>query len=333
VQVVLLAAGLGSRLGTLTRDIPKALVSVAGKPLVFHALEFAARLRPAQILVVGGYGFPLVARALDQGQASNPTLAGLPIKLVENTSFRDGNLISLLAARAHVTDGFVLLNVDHIYRPSIAEVVAPDVADVTAFIDTDRKLGLDDMKNRAPARRPCPPHCQDADQFRCGLRGHDPRAHLRAAPVLADGRRGPGRRGTRDSRRARLWADWPRIRRLPCVETSVAAAGWRSTPPRSARPPSRPCWRRRSKTRSWGPRDSFGLSGRPSSLACPNDRPLWPVQNRGRVTKSKAMVSATWVIRRDPPINSLPFREPVVSVRAVAAHRDPRGTRQRCGWG
>ncbi len=146
MQVVLLAAGLGSRLGTLTRDIPKALVSVAGKPLVFHALEFAARLRPAQILVVGGYGFPLVARALDQGQASNPTLAGLPIKLVENTSFRDGNLISLLAARARVTDGFVLLNVDHIYRPSIAEVVAPDVADVTAFIDTDRKLGLDDMK-------------------------------------------------------------------------------------------------------------------------------------------------------------------------------------------
>ena len=154
MQVVLLAAGLGSRLGTLTRDIPKALVSVAGKPLVFHALEFAARLRPAQILVVGGYGFPLVARALDQGQASNPTLAGLPIKLVENTSFRDGNLISLLAARAHVTDGFVLLNVDHIYRPSIAEVVAPDVADVTAFIDTDRKLGLDDMKiERGPDGR------------------------------------------------------------------------------------------------------------------------------------------------------------------------------------
>jgi len=73
---------------------------------------------------------------------------------VENPSFRDGNLISLLAARARVTDGFVLLNVDHIYRPSIAEVVAPDVADVTAFIDTDRKLGLDDMKiERGPDGR------------------------------------------------------------------------------------------------------------------------------------------------------------------------------------
>jgi choline kinase len=146
LQVVLLAAGLGSRLGALTKDIPKALVAVAGKPLMFHALEFAARLRPAQVLVVGGYGFAQVARALDQGRARSPALAALPIELVENTSFRDGNLISLLAARPRLSEGFLLLNVDHIYRASIAQVVAPEAADVTAFIDTDRNLGADDMK-------------------------------------------------------------------------------------------------------------------------------------------------------------------------------------------
>jgi choline kinase len=137
---------LGSRLGALTKDIPKALISVAGKPLMFHALEFAARLRPTQILVVGGYGFPLVARALEQGRATNPALAGLAIELIENTSFRDGNLVSLFAARPRVSEGFLLLNVDHIYRPSIATVVAPEVAEITAFIDTDRSLGADDMK-------------------------------------------------------------------------------------------------------------------------------------------------------------------------------------------
>jgi choline kinase len=146
VQVVLLAAGLGSRLGALTKDIPKALISVAGKPLMFHALEFAACLRPAQILVVGGYGFPLVARALDQGRAANPALARLAIELIENPSFCDGNLVSLMTARSRLNEGFLLLNVDHIYRPAIASVVAPEVAEVTAFIDTDRSLGADDMK-------------------------------------------------------------------------------------------------------------------------------------------------------------------------------------------
>jgi len=154
MQVVLLAAGLGSRLGALTKDIPKALIRVAGKPLLFHALEFVARLRPAQVVVVAGYGFPLVARALEQDRASSPALAGLSIDLVENTSFRDGNLISLLRARPLIFQGFLLLNVDHIYRPAIADVVAPEVAEVTAFIDTDRKLGGDDMKvERTPDGR------------------------------------------------------------------------------------------------------------------------------------------------------------------------------------
>jgi choline kinase len=38
------------------------------------------------------------------------------------------------------------MNIDHIYRPAIAEIAARPAPDVTAFIDTDRTLGADDMK-------------------------------------------------------------------------------------------------------------------------------------------------------------------------------------------
>jgi choline kinase len=124
VQVVLLAAGLGSRLGALTAQLPKALISVGGAPLVTHALRFASRLEPARVVVVGGFGFALV----------------------ENERFRDGNLLSLMAARPHIDDDFLLLNVDHIYRAGIASIVRPAPDEITAFIDTDRRLGDDDMK-------------------------------------------------------------------------------------------------------------------------------------------------------------------------------------------
>jgi choline kinase len=145
VQVVLLAAGLGSRLGTLTSELPKALVEVAGTPLILHALRFAARLEPTQILVVGGFGFPQVAAVLERARP-------LPFTLIENARFRDGNLLSLMAARPAIDDDFLLLNVDHIYRPAIAEVVRPPVSEITAFVDTDRYLGPDDMKvERDPA--------------------------------------------------------------------------------------------------------------------------------------------------------------------------------------
>ena len=70
------------------------------------------------------------------------------MRLLENTAFRDGNLVSLQCARPHV-DGardLLLMNIDHIYRPAIAALAAAPADEVTAFVDTDRTLGDDDMK-------------------------------------------------------------------------------------------------------------------------------------------------------------------------------------------
>jgi choline kinase len=130
----------------MTAQLPKALIGVGGATLVSHVLGFAARLQPRQIVVVGGFGFPLVAEEIARLQASEHPAARLPLTLVENTRFRDGNLVSLMAARPLIDDEFVLCNVDHIYRAGIAAVVQPAATEVTAFIDTDRQLGADDMK-------------------------------------------------------------------------------------------------------------------------------------------------------------------------------------------
>jgi choline kinase len=138
VQAVLLAAGLGSRLGGLTANLPKALISVGGEPLLVRAVRFAEATRARGIIVVGGYEFDRVAALVAERD--------LPVVLLENPAFRDGNLVSLLSASSRVSDDFLVMNIDHIYRPAIAELVAADVEEVTAFIDTDRPLAADDMK-------------------------------------------------------------------------------------------------------------------------------------------------------------------------------------------
>jgi len=167
MEVVLLAAGLGSRLGSVTREVPKALVEVGGRPLVLHALDFAARLDPARIIVVGGFGFPALARAL--AGWGGPGLP--PILLEENPAFRDGNLVSLLTARPRLSQGFLIMNVDHIYRSSIAALVAPRVEHVTAFIDTDRTLGSDDMKAERGADGRIAAISKTLDRFDAGYVG------------------------------------------------------------------------------------------------------------------------------------------------------------------
>ena len=140
MKAVLLAAGLGSRLGSLTEQIPKALITVGGRPLLAYAVAFARAAGARDITVVGGFGFERVAAEIAR--------LALPVRLVENSAFRDGNLVSLTTARTFVEDAeeFLLMNVDHIYRPAIAVLAGAPADDVTAFVDTDRTLGADDMK-------------------------------------------------------------------------------------------------------------------------------------------------------------------------------------------
>jgi choline kinase len=140
MQAVLLAAGLGSRLGALTERIPKALITVGGEPLLAYAVRFARRAGAEDVVVVGGYGYDLVEAEVGR--------RALAVTLVRNDAFRDGNLVSLMTARPRLAPEreLLVMNIDHIYRPAVAGLVAGPAAELTAFIDTDRVLGADDMK-------------------------------------------------------------------------------------------------------------------------------------------------------------------------------------------
>lgn len=142
-QTIILAAGLGSRLGALTAGLPKALIAVGGRPLIDYALAFARRAAGPRQIVVGGFHHEELA-------ARVATLAP-DATLRENRAFRLGNLLSMrVGARALEPEaGFLLMNTDHVYHPAIAERVARSIAqatEVTAFCDVDRPLGADDMK-------------------------------------------------------------------------------------------------------------------------------------------------------------------------------------------
>jgi choline kinase len=62
--LILLAAGRGSRLKSLTEDIPKCLNTYQGKPLIQHTLDLASKFRKqiTKIVIISGYRGELLTR-------------------------------------------------------------------------------------------------------------------------------------------------------------------------------------------------------------------------------------------------------------------------------
>ncbi len=62
--ILLFAAGFGTRMGALTKDLPKPLIKVAGTPLIGHALNLARAVQPECIVANVHYRADMLAQYL-----------------------------------------------------------------------------------------------------------------------------------------------------------------------------------------------------------------------------------------------------------------------------
>lgn len=139
LTAIIMAAGLGTRLGSHAQGVPKAIIPLAGQPLVWYAINFAKKIGANRIVVVGGFQYEKVKAAvlgIDPG-----------IEVYENKHFELGNLYTLEEALKHVNESFLLMHVDHIFNAALAPVIKRQQdARIVVFTDSDRALGDDDMK-------------------------------------------------------------------------------------------------------------------------------------------------------------------------------------------
>lgn len=138
MNIIILAAGLGNRLESATYNKPKALVEVAGIPLVKYVLQFVRLLHPKNIVVVGGYNSGMLQKAI----------YGENITYIENTDYKKGNLYSLNCARSFIEEGFIQFNTDHLYPRRAVNIFRISIDGIFLLSDFDRRLFDDDMKIR-----------------------------------------------------------------------------------------------------------------------------------------------------------------------------------------
>jgi len=117
-ECLILAAGNGSRIASLSGSAPKPLVPLFGAPLLEHIVLSSQAAGIEKFVIVVGYR----ADAIRRWFAERP-VGDTSVTLVENAEYYKANGVSALAARGLLKNPFLLLMADHIFEPKTAKVL------------------------------------------------------------------------------------------------------------------------------------------------------------------------------------------------------------------
>lgn len=129
MQAVILAAGVGSRLGQHAENKPKCLLEIGGKPLIMHLLEALADNGVGPILMMVGYQEEAIRKVV-----------GNRAEYMTNERYRESNsLYSLYLAREWIKGPFILLNGDLLAHPDILRRLLEEPGNALAYDSTSTR--------------------------------------------------------------------------------------------------------------------------------------------------------------------------------------------------
>ena len=122
-KVIVLAAGMGSRLMPLTQDCPKCMVEVKGKPILERQLELFSQIKISTKIVVAGY-------------LSEKINSDNIIKII-NDDFESSNMVySLMLAKFFLKGNIIISYGDIVYKKEVIEALMNDPRDIVIASDS-----------------------------------------------------------------------------------------------------------------------------------------------------------------------------------------------------
>ncbi|HHI00142.1 MAG TPA: CDP-alcohol phosphatidyltransferase, partial [Thermococcus litoralis] len=109
MKAVILAAGLGTRMGELSSETPKGLIKVVGREILYRTMKILENQGIDEFVVITN---PLYKEKFEEFLKKN----NFKYRLVINNFPEKGNGYSLYLARPYVSEKFVLVMSDHIYE-------------------------------------------------------------------------------------------------------------------------------------------------------------------------------------------------------------------------
>lgn len=120
MQALMLAAGMGKRLGRYTKNATKCMVPVNGKTLIEYAIEALVKNNIKKMIIVVGYKSDVLIDFINS-KFNKDNLNGMEIEFIENKVYdKTNNIYSLYMAKEKLcNDDTILLESDLIFKPEI----------------------------------------------------------------------------------------------------------------------------------------------------------------------------------------------------------------------
>ncbi len=138
MRVVILAAGEGRRLLPLTKSIPKCMIEIQGKPILYYALEGLkkAGIEEEDIVIIAGHRKEAIEENISK-----------KIQVVFNPEYhRKNNIYSLYMAKEFVSEDILILNSDVMFHPGMIEKIMKVSLESSVMVDMRKNLAKEDMK-------------------------------------------------------------------------------------------------------------------------------------------------------------------------------------------
>ncbi len=138
IKAIILAAGVGNRMGELTRETPKPLLKVNGKSLIRYGIDFVKKIGIEDITIVGGYLFDQLndkVKSID----SSIVVVNNPDYLCQNlTSFENG--LSVVGNESILT-----CDADYIFSGNTAKAISGAMNELCIYCSYDLSCGTEDV--------------------------------------------------------------------------------------------------------------------------------------------------------------------------------------------
>ncbi|MDC0186964.1 phosphocholine cytidylyltransferase family protein [Candidatus Nitrosopelagicus sp.] len=139
MKAIIIAAGIGSRLGDLTKDLPKPLIDVNGKSILERQIELFKKFGINEIFIITGY--------------KNDKIKFSDINCVYNSEYQQTEQIgSLMKARNEISGDVIISFGDILFEEKILEELLENKDDFVLVSDPNWKKSYESRPDNPPTQ-------------------------------------------------------------------------------------------------------------------------------------------------------------------------------------